>query len=180
MMGRRNVYLPDELEELAAAELPGVSLSAIVQEALRDRLRLRCEHSSARCATCGHELARAEVEDAAVRELWQVVRARFYAGDHLLSSLDAALVVWRAATRRRHDVGPAPAWSSAERARYALTPTSFAAGELVAAYDAGRAAAAGAATVTDLPTEAESRRRHPTARPAVATPAPALPEELTA
>ena len=47
---RVNVWLPDELNESVRQALPGLNISNVLQEALRDRLV--CRHESAVCARC--------------------------------------------------------------------------------------------------------------------------------
>ncbi|MFL6144524.1 MAG: hypothetical protein ACJ72N_22010 [Labedaea sp.] len=68
-MARRNVFVPDELEALVRDQLPGLNVSALLQDALR--ARLACRHDELECARCGHRLDHAGLVDQAV--------GRFYA-----------------------------------------------------------------------------------------------------
>lgn len=147
-----------------------------------------CEHHDLACTTCGHQLALPALEDRAVALVVRDAIDRFHGADWLLTSLEAAHTVYEAAVRRRHEVGVAPSWSSVERSRRHLRPTSPAAVAIADAV-ADERARWQSGTVTALPSPAEraaeladARRRHPTSRPAPAgaTPAPPIPQEQTA
>ncbi len=149
-MARVNVYLPDELAATLRAELPELNLSQLVQEAIRGVLG--CSHVELACRACAEPIDRWALVDDHL--------GRFY-GDLLWELTDlvgrcgtaegAARVVKAVAQRfriRQADQIPLPRPTRAERH---------------------------AAKVRELPTEAESRRRHPTAHPSPNTTAPAMP-----
>lgn len=59
-MARINVTLPDELAARVRAEMPGLNVSGVLQEALRDRIV--CDHRELTCTCCGARVLRAELE----------------------------------------------------------------------------------------------------------------------
>ena len=64
---RVNVYLPDSLGELVRSA--DMNVSAIVQEALRQRLE--CDHERLTCSGCGGEAERSELAGEALGALWR-------------------------------------------------------------------------------------------------------------
>lgn len=73
---RLNVHVPDELAALVKSQLPGLNVSALLQDALR--ARLDCDHHALACATCGTEISRREIVDAALSHfygeiMWQLI-----------------------------------------------------------------------------------------------------------
>jgi hypothetical protein len=67
-MGRVNVYLSEELAALVEREMPGLNLSAVLQEALRGRLE--CSHDALSCSRCAARVDRLVMIDE--------VLSRFY------------------------------------------------------------------------------------------------------
>lgn len=59
-MARLNVTMPDELAELVRREMPGLNVSGVLQEALRDRLV--CDHRDLACRCCGAHVRRVDLE----------------------------------------------------------------------------------------------------------------------
>lgn len=154
---RVNVYLPDELVAQLKTDRPSLNLSRFLRDALAELAT--CRHDA---AVCGHCAAPIDV-----RALVDVAKERLYLDTlgelgHLVRSgggtpEGAARIVKEVAQRhqvRAADRQPLPRPTREARRR---------------------------AKVTELPREADSRAKHPTARtaPSVA-PAVAVPEEATA
>ena len=67
--GRRvTVYLPGELDAQVRENLPGVNISAVLQEALRQMLD--CEHEHLRCADCGEAVDSSAAVGNALSKFW--------------------------------------------------------------------------------------------------------------
>src|SRR5574343_65091 len=56
---RRTVWIPDELDALARAELPGLNWSAALQHGVR--ALVACEHPNLGCSDCGATLNTAQL-----------------------------------------------------------------------------------------------------------------------
>lgn len=141
-MPRINVWIPDELHATIKRELPGMNVSAVVQGALA--AKLDCRHDELVCAGCATPVDHRALADDAMGQLYADALGDL---DPLMrrgGTVEGAIRVLRDVALR-HRV---------TRARQMTLPRPT---------RANRAARA-AAKVTDLPREADSRRRHPTAR----------------
>lgn len=65
---RINAYVPDELAKRVKEELPDLNVSAVLQQALRERLA--CEHERYVCADCGEDVDAEDVAREAMGLLW--------------------------------------------------------------------------------------------------------------
>lgn len=63
-MARVNVHLPDDLAALIRTQTPGLNVSAVLQDALRDLVS--CTHEHLTCSACGATVERAELTDLAL------------------------------------------------------------------------------------------------------------------
>jgi post-segregation antitoxin (ccd killing protein) len=120
-VARVNLSLPDELAREVAERLPGLNVSAVLQDALR--ARLRCDHRELACASCSEPIDRHALEDRAVD--------RFYADalwelDELVrrggTAEGAARVVQRVAASHGATRRPLPRPTRAERHRNKVRP----------------------------------------------------------
>ena len=68
-MTRVNVHLPNHLAEQVRAKLPGVNVSAVLQNALREMLE--CPHERLTCGDCGDTVDRRVVAGEAMAEFWR-------------------------------------------------------------------------------------------------------------
>lgn len=138
-MPRMNVWVPDDLHRSIKDRLPRVNVSAIVQRALATLLE--CRHEQLACATCSSTVDHHQLADAAL--------GRFYSD--ALWDLDPLVRrggTAEGAARILRDVAQRHAVTAAFRIPLPR-PTR---------------AERCANKVTAMPTEAESRDRHPTAR----------------
>ncbi len=142
-MPRINVWVPDALHRTIKHRLPGLNVSAVVQGALA--AQLECDHDALTCASCSTPVDHRELIDLAL--------GRFYS-DALwdLQGLVRSCGTAEGAARVLKDTAGRHRISAASRLPL---PRPTRAGRL-------------AAKVTQLPTETESRKRHPTARSATA------------
>lgn len=138
-MPRINVWVPDDLHRTIRLRLPGLNVSAVVQGALA--AQLNCTHDQLCCSSCSTPVNHQELIDVALGRFYS---AAMYALDALVRSggtvEGAARVLKEVAGRHRiseADRIPLPRATRAQRLAREVTP---------------------------LPTEAESRDRHPTAR----------------
>lgn len=97
-MGRKSVYVPDELIEQVDGQCPDLNLSALLQESLRRLLAGACEHRRLTCQDCNASVSRAEVSAAAVGEFCRVLLAELEPlVDKLGTAVGAAQVAKRVA-----------------------------------------------------------------------------------
>lgn len=146
-MGRRTVWIPEELEQLAEHELPAVNWSAALQAGIR--ALLECEHGELSCTACGATRTREAIvgpplEELYTRTMWELGLKRDQPG-----YVGAASIVRRVAI----DAG-VPGIATVPIPRTTKATATARADEAFLATQATR-----------LPLEADSRRRHPTARP---------------
>jgi hypothetical protein len=138
-MPRINVWVPDELHRTIKLRLPGLNVSAVVQGALA--AQLDCTHEQLTCSSCSTPIDHRELIGAALNSfysdaLWDLEGLVRTCG----TAEGAARVLKETALRHRISDAthlPLPRPTRANRH---------------------------AAKVTTMPTEAESRGRHPTAR----------------
>jgi hypothetical protein len=136
-MPRVNVWIPDELHRTVKRRLPRLNLSAVVQGALA--AQLECAHEKLSCSSCSTAVDHRQLIDAALGRfysdaLWDIGNLGRIGG----TAEGAARVLKEVAGRHRISLAsrlPLPRRTRAERS-----------------------------PITTLPTEADSRRRHPTAR----------------
>ena len=140
-MPRINVWVPDELHRSIRAQLPGLNVSAVVQGALA--AQLDCTHEHLACSTCSTPVDHRQLIDAHL--------GRFYA-DALwdIGNLARAGGTAEGACRVLKD--------TAQRMPYRITQAS----RLPLPRPTRKQRHAN--KVTELPIEADSRRRHPTSR----------------
>lgn len=138
-MARVNLYVPDELLATVRDALPDLNASAVLQDGLR--ARLVCTHDELACRRCALPITRAAVSEPRIGEFWFDL---WWALDGLIARGGTAEGAARVArdVGRRHQItaalrAPLPRPTRAERRRN---------------------------TVAELPLEADSRERHPTAR----------------
>ena len=113
-MARVTVYLPAELAARVEAELPGLNVSAVVQEALRGRLR--CDHVEMACTSCTAVLTREEATEEAILTFWfELVDAIEPMVWRQATAEGAAAAIWRVAGAHGMPVGPVPRPTRAER-----------------------------------------------------------------
>jgi hypothetical protein len=156
-MPRRTVWVSDELNQLAET-LPSINWS----EALANGVRAlaSCEHQDLACAACGTTTTAGHVAGPALEAFFRSIMVELGANVGQPGYEGAARIVRRIAAD--HDVPGIAA---------------------VAVPRATRAQREARLEVTPLPTEADARRRHPTARPVPTNhpgPQPAPPQEHTA
>lgn len=163
-MGRRTVWVPDELEQLVAEQLAEVNWSAAIQAGLR--ALLECRHDELACISCGAETTAARVAGEPLAAFYRAAMAEYSMRTDQAGYVGAAQVLRRLAVD--HEVPGAGTVPLPRATRAQLDQ---------------RAELDHAATVTALPSEAGSRRRHPTARPVPDNhpgPQPATQQEHTA
>lgn len=143
-MPRVNVWIPDDLHNTIRTRLPKVNLSAVTQGALA--ALLECRHDQLACVCCSTSIDRHELADRATSALYSDA---LWELDPLVrrggTAEGAARVLKDVAARHRVTAAlriPLPRPTRTNRADVA------------------------AAKVTPMPTEAESRGRHPTRRSA--------------
>lgn len=141
-MPRINVWVPDELHRTIKLRLPGLNVSAVVQGALA--AQLDCRHDQLVCSSCSTPIDHRDLIDHALGD--------FYA-DALweLGILMRAGGTAEGSARVLKDVGLR---HRITRAAEMVLPRPTRAQRLAKADK----------VVTQLPTEAASRGRHPTAR----------------
>jgi len=71
MTTRVNVTMPDELAVLVRESMPGLNLSGLLQDALRDLVQ--CPHSALTCACCGARTLRVELAAIALGSFYREV-----------------------------------------------------------------------------------------------------------
>lgn len=138
-MPRINVWIPDELDATLRARLPMINRSAVVQEALVGLLE--CDHRELVCARCATAVERRQLRDDALGEF-------FYDAFYAVADLAQRVGTAEGAARVLREVGQRHQIPVASRV---ALPRPTRAERL-------------AKKVTPLPTEADSRERHPTAR----------------
>lgn len=138
-MPRINVWIPDDLDRTLRRRLPEINRSAVVQGALA--ALLDCDHDALSCSTCSTPVDhRRLIDDAQSRlyldQLWEL--------DPLVrrgGTAEGAARILKSVALRHHVTAaartPLPRPTRGERTASKILP---------------------------LPTEAESRQRHPTAR----------------
>lgn len=158
-MARVNLSVPDDLLAAVRAAGQDLNLSGALQDALR--ARLDCRHAAGwRCVECCEPVDPSSFVDQAEGRLFGDLRARLEPLVRRGGTAEGAARVM-SDVFRRHQV-------TAALGAVELAPSR---------------AERRAAKVTELPREADSRRRHPTALPHPPTPAaPAapIPTEVTA
>lgn len=138
-MPRVNVWLPEGLADLVRTHLPSANFSQLLQEALR--AALGCLHDQLACAHCAHPVDRWALVDEHLSKfysdaLWDLTPLV----DRGATAEGAARVLKDVAQRHRVSAaGRTPLPRPSRAARHA-------------------------AKVREMPTEADSRQRHPTAR----------------
>lgn len=70
-MARINVTLPDELAEIVRREMPGLNVSGVLQDALRERVD--CDHRGLSCTCCGANVEHQALVDVALSRFYQEV-----------------------------------------------------------------------------------------------------------
>lgn len=163
-MPRRTVWISDELDQLALDRLPDLNWSAALQAGVR--ALLECDHRDLTCSACGEATTAAAVQGEALGAFYRAVM--FELGRHVdRPGFEGAARIVRTLAAD-HGV-PGVSTVAVPRA--------------TRANHEARRDTEHAAAVTPLPTEAASRRRHPTARPVPADhpgPQAAPPQEHTA
>ncbi len=139
-----SIYVADELDELVQAELPNLNLSTALAEHLT--ALLRCEHDRLICRDCSAAVDFAAVIAAELERFFVDLMRKLEELVHRLGTAEGAARVARDLAINYH-VPKAKDWVLPRPTR-------------------GERAAALAQIVADMPLEADSRRRHPTARPA--------------
>ena len=147
-MPRRTVWISDELEQLATEQLPDVNWSAALQAGIR--LLLECEHDELACTGCGTTATRASIIGPALSRLYSSIMFELGLNVAKPGYQGAAAIVRRVAVDQ---AVPGLATVPVPRA--------------TRANHEARADVAHA-ELLELPREADSRRRHPTSRPAPA------------
>lgn len=138
-MPRVNVWLPQALFDLVRAQLPEVNVSQLLQEALRGALA--CQHEQLACAQCAQPIDRWAMVDERMNGFFSdAMWALIPLVDRGATAEGAARVLKDVAQR----------WRIPAANRVPLPRPSRAARRT--------------AKVREMPTEAESRQRHPTAR----------------
>lgn len=95
---RVNVYLPDELAESVRGALPGVNVSAVLQESLR-RL-LNCAHHDLVCRDCAQPIERHEVTRDALDRFYRELVDRLEPLVYRVGTAEGAVKVARDVARR--------------------------------------------------------------------------------
>lgn len=158
-MGRRTVWIPDELDALALEQLPAINWSAALQAGVR--ALLECSHEQLGCTSCGEQVPRHRIVGGPLEDLYRSIMLEL--GTRVASPgyEGAARIVRRVAIDHGVPGVAAVATPRATRAQHEARQEPPA----------------------RLPLEADSRRRHPTARPVPTDhpgPRPAEPQEQTA
>lgn len=153
-MPRVNVWLPDELHQTVRTDLEGVNLSAVLQDGLR--ALLDCRHERAVCASCAApvdiDAARADAVHAMTLDV--VDRLRPLLAQGTVEGAGRIVVDVAAAHGAPGIAAPRP---PQRRRRTAALPAPPPLSDSETS-----------AELLQLPAEADSRRRHPTARPTAA------------
>lgn len=139
-MPRVNVWLPQALFDVVRAQLPDVNVSQLLQEALRGALG--CQHEQLACAQCAQPIDRWAMVDERMDGFFRDAMWRI--GELVHTGKGTA----EGAARILKERGQS--WKIPAAQRYTLPRPSR------AARHTGK--------VREMPTEAESRKRHPTAR----------------
>lgn len=115
MAGQRvNLYLPDELAAAVRDQLPGVNLSALLQEQLR--ARLACSHELVACVRCTAQIEASELARGPLWAFWREIAAAvepivFRVG----TATGTAAAAWGVARAHGIPVGPNPRPTRSER-----------------------------------------------------------------
>lgn len=146
-MPRINIWIPDELHATAKRELPGLNLSALVQRALV--AKLDCTHQAMVCRDCSSTIDRHELRDEWLGVLFvDIMRELNRLAVNIGTAEGAARVVLELGRQRQITAAKGYPLERPSRSR--------------------RKAKADNDWVTrqpiPLPREADTRRRHPTAR----------------
>lgn len=153
-----SIYVADELDELVQAELPNLNLSQTFQAHLSGLLR--CDHQRVICRDCSATVDNATLIAAELERFFVDLMRKLEELVHRIGTAEGAARVARDLALN-YRVDRAKDWVLPR-------PTK------------GERAAALAQIVADLPRESDSRRRHPTARPAPSRAATPPPLEATA
>lgn len=142
-MPRVNVWIPDQLHAAVKRELPRLNMSAVVQGALA--LKLDCGHHELACADCDASIDRSRLRDEQLGAFF----------------VDAMRAVGQLVTR---DVGTAEGAARVLKDIGTRHQITAAKGYPLPRPSRARRKERLDQVVEQLPVEADSRRRHPTAR----------------
>lgn len=171
-MPRVNVWLPEELHTTLHERLPSLNLSELVQSAIRGVLG--CRHEELACATCAEPISRWKLIDDALGRFYDDLMWRLEEHLHRGGTTEGTGRVMKDVAER-HQISaagrvPLPRLSRAQRQELAdrdgtwviegprLPPAP------PAIVRRRRKQQVADERVSDLPSEADSRARHPTAR----------------
>lgn len=102
---RRTVWIPDELDALARAELPGLNWSAALQHGVR--ALVACQHPNLTCSDCGASMTLSGVNNAALDRFFLAVVGALADRVDLPGYEGAARIVINTARRHRIPVAAA-------------------------------------------------------------------------
>jgi hypothetical protein len=136
---RINVTLPDELAELVRREMPGLNVSGLLQQALRELVE--CPHTELACACCGARIGRRVLVDVALgrfyQELvWQLQEpvGRCATAEGAARVVQSVARAWDISTVERT---PLPRPTRAQRARAQAEAIAEAEADLAARFESG-------------------------------------------